>query len=92
MNPQLRKQLRVLAASPRLVTNLFAFHKNYSKEGRDLVTAALLDVHRTEVGRQALTLFQGNRIVPASPSALDSALELLRRYDRLKGRLGEAKP
>lgn len=92
LNPQLRQKLRVLAVSPPLVVNLFAFHKDLPQHTRERLIATLAEAHHSAAGRQALTLFQGERLVAVPPAVMDAALELLQRSERARPRTGEARP
>lgn len=93
LNPQLRKDLKVLATSPELISNLVFFHPRYTGAARLQMEAAFLDLHSTPVGQQVLTIFQGSRMVKLPLSRLESTRQLLAAFERLKGGLGvEAAP
>jgi ABC-type phosphate/phosphonate transport system substrate-binding protein len=55
LNPQLTRQLRTLAISPKLLTTFMAFHKDCPPETRGKFLAAVSDLQRTAAGRQTLT-------------------------------------
>jgi phosphonate transport system substrate-binding protein len=86
LNPQLAKQLRILAESPKLLTSFLAFHKDCPPETRRKFRAAVTELHKSVVGRQALMLFGSTRLVPVDISALRTSLELLHAYERLPGK------
>lgn len=86
LNPQLAKQLRILAESPKLVTTLLAFDRDSSPETRRKFRVAITELHNSVVGRQALMLFGTAHLVPADISALHTSLELLHAYERLPGK------
>jgi ABC-type phosphate/phosphonate transport system substrate-binding protein len=90
LNPQLAKQLRELAVSPKLLTTFMAFHKDCPPETRRRFLAAVADLHKTVAGRQVLTLFGGSHLVEADSSLLGASLELMHAYERLKGRTAAA--
>jgi phosphonate transport system substrate-binding protein len=90
LNPQLLKQLRPLAVSPKLLTTFLAYQRDSRQETKRIFLGAITDLHKTVVGRQALMLFGGSNLVPADVSVLNSSLEMLRAYDRLKGRSAAA--
>ena len=92
LNPQLRQKLRVLAVSPPLVVNLFAFHKDLPQSTRERLIATLAEAHHSAAGRQALTLFQGESLVSVPPAVMDAALELLQRSERVRSRTGAVRP
>lgn len=86
LNPQLGKQLRILASSPRLVADVFAFRTDYKSAFRDKILKELQHMSETASGRQILLLTQDERIEERPISCLQSALELLAAYQRLSER------
>jgi ABC-type phosphate/phosphonate transport system substrate-binding protein len=84
LNPQLAKQLRPLATSPKLVMTMMAFHKDSPLETKRRFVAAVTGLHQTVAGRQALMLFGATQLVPADISALRTSFDLLHTYERLK--------
>jgi ABC-type phosphate/phosphonate transport system substrate-binding protein len=86
LNPQLAKQLRVLAVSPKMMAGFLVFHKDSPVEARRKFLAAITVLGNTTEGQQAITLFGGTRLVLVDDSVLHSSLELLRAYERLKGK------
>jgi len=84
LNPQLARQLRPLAVSPKLLTTFMAFHRDCPLETRRRFLAAVSDLHNTVAGRQVLTLFGGTHLVEADTSVLRTSLELLHSYERLR--------
>lgn len=85
LNPQLRKNLKVLAESPSFIISFFIFPPN-AKQDRSTAQLedAILDLHTTPDGMQVLTVFKSNRIEKYPISVLDSTIEFLERY-RLLG-------
>jgi len=88
LNPQLAKKLKVMAVSPPIVTGVVVFHKECSAVRRDTLKSALLELHQTVFGKQALTLFQTGRLVATGKSILQNATELMATYERIRGRQG----
>lgn len=81
MNPQLGK-LKVLARSSPLIEGLIAMPVQpfpYQKELLD----SMLSLHQNPRGRQLLTVFRTDRLVPIQPGDLDSARDLWRDNSRL---------
>jgi phosphonate transport system substrate-binding protein len=91
LNPQLKKTLRVVAASPRLLPLILGFHKDSPAERRHRFAEAMIGLYRSPSGRQTLMLFQGVRPVESDTSNLKSAVDLLAAYERLKGKQGGRK-
>jgi phosphonate transport system substrate-binding protein len=85
LNPQVGKQLRVLAESPALVPSGFAFRADYHSLSREQIVAEMERLAETPAGRQILTLTQADRIEERPRSCLDSALELIATHRRLSG-------
>jgi phosphonate transport system substrate-binding protein len=90
LNPQLSKQLRPLAVSPKLLTTFLAYLKGGPLETKGRFLSAVTDLYKTAGGQQALTLFGGARLVPADVSVLRNSLDMMRAYERLKGKLPAA--
>jgi phosphonate transport system substrate-binding protein len=86
LNPQLAKQLRVLAMSPKLLTTFTAFHRDSPVETRRRFLAAVTHLHESLAGRQALMLFGGTRLLQADISALRTSLDVVHAYERIKGK------
>lgn len=90
LNPQLSKQLRPLAVSPKLLTTFLAYLKGGPLQTKGRFLSAVTDLYKTAGGQQALTLFGGARLVPADVSVLRNSLDMMRAYERLKGKLPAA--
>ena len=69
LNPQLRRDLVVLASSPPFITAFLIFRPGYRL--REKFETALLDLHMTPGGRQVLTVFQSSRMEKRPISVLD---------------------
>jgi ABC-type phosphate/phosphonate transport system substrate-binding protein len=91
LNPQLSRELQVLAKSPRLVSGMLAFHRQFPAGRREAFRAALLGLHQSTTGKQALTMFQTGRLLPADQTALRSAMEIVAASDRVRGRVQKNK-
>ena len=84
LNPQVRAQLRVMAASPELVPAVGFIRRGYVSPLRDTLMAALHGLETSANGKQVLALFQTDRMQESPASLLDSARELLAAHRRLK--------
>jgi phosphonate transport system substrate-binding protein len=76
LNPQLQKELRVLASSPEVVPTVFFFRPGYSSPAKEELEAALLALHETPAGRQVLTIFQCDEMVREPITCLESSRQL----------------
>jgi hypothetical protein len=83
LNPQVGKQLRVLASSPQVVPNGFIFRPDYVSPYRDQMLIEMRRLSESPAGRQILTLTHSDRIDEYPFSSLDSAFDLLSTHKRL---------
>jgi ABC-type phosphate/phosphonate transport system substrate-binding protein len=90
LNPQLARQLVVLAESPEVVPSLFAFRADYHPSFEQQLFTALQDLTNTPSGQQVLTIFQSQQIAEVPASHLDPALGLLETHARLWSRQATA--
>ena len=91
LNPQLRKDLSVLALSPEVVSSMFFFRRGYVSSARDRLEPAILKLHETPAGLQVLTVFQSDGMVKQPLTCLEGSRHLLAEYDRARMRLGGGK-
>jgi phosphonate transport system substrate-binding protein len=84
MNPQLGRDLRVLATSPKLIVDAFGFHRGCDPEDKRAIFNALKSIGTVPAGRQLLTLYESSGFVLKPGSALNGALDLVRQYERIK--------
>lgn len=77
LNPQIGKQLKVLATSPPVVPTIFCFRDDYSAHLKSRLMEEFKRCHISPTGQQILTIFQTDRLEEHPVSCLDSALELL---------------
>ena len=83
LNPQLARQLVVLAESPEVIPQVLAFRANYRPVFLEKVIAAIKDLGRTPAGRQLLTVFRTDGLAEVSASELTASLELIAARERL---------
>ncbi len=77
LNPQVGEQLRIVAVSPEVVPSFLVFRGAFRSHSRRGVEAAILELPRSAEGRQLLTVFGCERIVPVPTSALQSTFDVL---------------
>lgn len=82
LNPQLRRDLKVLAVSPEVVPSVFFFRAGYNSTARDLLEPAILALHETAAGLQVLTVFQSDGMVKRPLACLEGTRQLLAEYRR----------
>lgn len=91
LNPQMERQMRVLAGSGPLITFVLAFRSDYAPEYFDRLEKAFVSLHDSVKGRQLLTIFQTERLESRTLAVVEPALDLLRRHRELRER-GVAEP
>ena len=83
LNPQVGRQLRVLASSPEFVHHVYCFRPDYPAENLKQVLAAISTMHQSPSGQQMQTVFKVDRLEEQSLDCLDNARELLAAHKRL---------
>lgn len=92
LNPQVEKQLRVLATSPPLLPNITCFRATLAGHTRSNVIAAGVRVSLHPAGKQLMNLFQSDGTVEAGPECLDGARALMTEYRNVMGDAGNGAP
>jgi ABC-type phosphate/phosphonate transport system substrate-binding protein len=92
LNPQIRREVRVLAVSPMIVPNVFFFRTSYTGPEKEQLETAIAELHTTADGRQVLTVFQCDRMVRQPVACLDSTKGVLAEHERLRKTAGEPAP
>jgi phosphonate transport system substrate-binding protein len=82
LNPQIRENLRVLAASPPFVPSVGFYRPGYEPYFLDKLTNELVRMNQTISGRQVLNVFQSDSLGKAPSSVLDSARELYSIHEK----------
>ena len=83
LNPQLARQLVILAESPAVVPTIFAFRANYNPVYKEKLIKGLKDLKRSPAGQQVLTIFQSDDLVIHPASSLDTTLKLITAHKQL---------
>jgi hypothetical protein len=83
MNPQLGKNLRILAVSPKVVPTLLCFHKNCSQIGKKILQDAIIKSESLPTGQQIAALYQSRKTVFRTASCMTTTLDMLRQYERI---------
>lgn len=78
MNPQLGQKMRILEKSPGFVTGVLAMRKDLQKTTRDAIVKTLSEMHTDPKGKQIMTLFRINRLIPFMPEHLTSVEKVLK--------------
>ena len=80
LNPQVGRELRVLAESPSLIPMVSYFRRDFTPSFRQELIDAVRNLHASSAGKQILNLMQGDGVVDLLPSALDGTRELVQRW------------
>jgi phosphonate transport system substrate-binding protein len=83
LNPQIKKDLVVLASSPETIPSITCIRTDYDAERKEALIDALKTLHEEPRGQQILMLFREDRLVPFKASYLDSVDQLLRKHSSL---------
>ena len=86
LNPQLEQELVALAISPKFLEFVTCFPESGDSEKRATIEEGGLNLHTYPRGRQILTLFGVDRIVPFEPAYLRTVRALLEEYRKLAGK------
>jgi phosphonate transport system substrate-binding protein len=92
LNPQLGKQLHVLARSPELMSSVFAFRADFRSPYREQMFQEMQRLPESPAGLQILMLLQSERIEEKPLSCVDSSLALLARHRQLCAAAPEIPP
>lgn len=83
LNPQLASTLQVIATSPPLVENVVGVHESLAALQSDFVQA-MGELHLDPAGKQVLTLFKGQRIMPLTNLDLTGVRELWNSFLKIE--------
>ena len=88
LNPQVAKDLSVIARSPAMVVTFYTFHRNYRSVSRERFAKIYTNVPASVAGRQLATLFQFQGLAVSDASCLAPALAILNAADRAQAGQG----
>lgn len=82
LNPQIGRDLKVMATSPPVVPMFFCFRADYDAQVKNRIMDEVSHWHLNPAGRQTLMLFQLDRLEEKPITCLDGTLELLATHRR----------
>ena len=91
LNPQVGKELKAIATSPGFLTGVICFRRDFYAQYKDHLDDSLRSLHTDPQGKQILTLFRVNQLIPFEPSHLETVDALLKEHRILKARLAKRK-
>lgn len=83
LNPQLGRDLRPLAVSPKVIPILFAFHSNCNPASRSYLLESIVRISSEIASKQITALFQSSGFVARPGSVMKGTLDLLRQSERV---------
>ncbi|MGC4052303.1 MAG: PhnD/SsuA/transferrin family substrate-binding protein [Paludibaculum sp.] len=86
LNPQVARDLHVIASSPEMVLSFYVFRKHFQGPSRQRVIKAISGLRNTTAGQQLATLFQFEELALRDATCLAPALGILDAVDRARGR------
>jgi phosphonate transport system substrate-binding protein len=83
LNPQLGREMRVVATSPRVIPVGFWFGKNCDPENRTAFQRSMLLLDTIPAGRQVLALYQSTGFQQRPCSIMNGTVNMVREYEHL---------
>jgi len=87
LNPQLKRQLRPLVSSPRLLSMIVCLTENADESDREGILENALNMHRSPEGRQVLALLKTEKVVAAQARDLEPLESLVKEHDQRRAQL-----
>ncbi len=84
LNPQLRKQIRIIEETAPMATGVICIRRSCDQRQREQLKDILETLDRSVEGKQLLTLFRMSGLIPYDPSYLESSVAFLKKYYSLK--------
>lgn len=88
LNPQLGRDLGILAISPKLIPNVIAFRRGSSEEARKALIDAIFKMASLNAGQQIVALYQSHGFITKPTSVMNGTLQMLHDFQRASGQLG----
>lgn len=85
LNPQIGRQLKIIATSPEIVPAVFCFLADVPAEIKEPYVASMRELHLHVAGQQVLTIFHREKLEEQPAACLQSALDLMQTYARVCG-------
>ena len=89
LNPQLRRDIMVLKESRPIATGVIAIRKDLSIQKRDALLEFLENLHQDPLGKQLLTMFRMDRLVPYKHEYLATMEAFLKEHHDLRSQMAK---
>jgi phosphonate transport system substrate-binding protein len=86
LNPQVGKELAVVATSPTVITGFYIFRKDSPDAQKQKIVRAIANLRNGPGGQELAALFQFNGLTVRGPESLATALNILDAADRARAR------
>jgi ABC-type phosphate/phosphonate transport system substrate-binding protein len=86
LNPQLGRDLRTLAISPKLIPIGFFFRKNTNPGSRRALIQSIQSISSLTAGQEIIALYQSHSFLVTTLAAMNPTLDLVRQFIRFEGR------
>jgi hypothetical protein len=83
LNPQLGRDLRVLALSPKVIPNGFAFRRSTNAIARQAIVDSMQHIFTGPAGQQIAAFYQSRGFVVRPALVMKGTLELLHQFERV---------
>ena len=84
LHPQVGNQLVIINESPLILPSLTCIRRNMESGLKTRVISALGELHNDSAGQQALTLFTLDRMIPCTKAHIQTAIDIMDRYQSLR--------
>jgi ABC-type phosphate/phosphonate transport system substrate-binding protein len=85
LNPQLGRDLRAVAVSPRIIPIAIGFRRNCNVDSRKLLLDSMMHLSTTTAGRQISALYQTKGFVVRPTSVMKITVEMVNQFERASG-------
>ena len=90
LNPQVKKQLRVVATSPPVVPGLSCFRRDFSESLKERLVKIAEESRDNPTFKQVMALFKTEELSCQNAASLDSTRQLMAAYHRLCAETNQA--
>jgi ABC-type phosphate/phosphonate transport system substrate-binding protein len=91
LNPQLGRDLRPVAVSPKIIPIAIGFRRNCNADGRKMLLDSMMRLSTTTAGQQISALYQAKEFVVRPTSVMKTTVEMVNQFERMSGQAGSRK-
>jgi phosphonate transport system substrate-binding protein len=82
LNPQLGRDVRALAVSPKVIPIVFGFRRGTGANARKSLIESIQHITTIPGGREIVAMYQSSEVVVKPVSAMKGTLEMVRQFER----------